>query len=151
MKPRSWSIVLLLSLFGLNLASASSLLLTGSDPEPFEKDYTGHCQVPTTLTIDPVGKVDWIKVHGDFSTCVGAQMLVMVAKNGNKINFAVETIAAGATELTFAFNSGGATAQFKQKFPDVVSGHLVPAGPLAPPLNTVTPADVTVEISDLWS
>ena len=40
MKPRSWSIVLLLSLFGVNLAAASSLLLTGSDPDPFEKDYT---------------------------------------------------------------------------------------------------------------
>lgn len=148
--------VVALLLFGLNVAGASWLSLTGSDTQPYEANFPAQCATPTVSFVYEVDskkdkKVTEIRLSGDFSNCIGSQVLVAVHKSDQSWNYAVKDITTAASSISLFFEKQDGTGDFRQRFPDVINQRLVPVGPLAPPANGLDEAGTKVTFSWSWS
>lgn len=144
-----------ISLFGLNIAGASWLSLTGSDSEPFEMNYPAKCANPDlTVVYDQEDKkerkITAIVLSGDFSACLGSQLLVSVHKVDQSYNYAVKDIEENVSSISLFFEKQG-TGDFHKRFPEVVNQRLVPSGPLAPPTSHLDIVGTKVSFSWSWS
>jgi hypothetical protein len=145
---------LMASIFILNLAGASWIAVTGSDREPFEKTFPGQCAYPVVSVVydhptKPNPKVIEVDLTGDFSACVGSQVLVTTYKTGHVHSYAVAEILEnqGVIEISFEKHGG----DFYQKFPRVVNHRLVSHGPTAPSSNSIDPAEIQVVFAWTWN
>jgi hypothetical protein len=153
-KKRLSLYVLMALIFLVNLAGASWIAVTGSDRAPFEQTYPGQCAYPIVSVVyddptKPNPKVIEVDLTGDFSECVGSQVLVTTYKTGHVHSYAVAEILEnqGVIELSFEKHGG----DFYQKFPLVVNHRLVSDGPTAPSSNSIDPAEIQVVFAWTWN
>ena len=146
--------VLMGSIFIVNLVGASLIAVTGSDRAPFEQTYPGQCAYPVVSVAyedptKPNPKVIEVDLTGDFSKCVGSQVLVTTYKTGHVHSYAVAEILQnqGVIELSFVKHGG----DFYQKFPLIVNHRLVSDGPNAPSSDSIDSAEIQVVFSDTWN
>ena len=157
MRKRTWMSLLLALIIFVNLVGASILGLVGSDATPWEHRYRTQCAQPKiTEDIDNndhgnAYKVRAIILTGDFSACIGQQMLVSVSKNGNKSSYAVYNCDSAIETVTLTFDSGQGAGDFKQKFPLIQHSRLVPQDPASPAPNDVNLSDIQVSFASSWS
>lgn len=155
-KRRSAAYLGLGFVFVLNLAGASWLALAGSDPQPWEKSFPGQCAHPTVSVVyeypkKPKPKVIEVDLTGDFSACVGSQVLVTTYKTGNIYSYSVAEITETTTSIKLLFIKHGGLGDFYQKFPLIVNYRLVPTGPLAPPTTSIGVSDIQVVFAWTWN
>ena len=148
--------VLMGSIFLVNLAGASWIAVTGSDREPFEKKYPGQCAYPVVSVVyedptKPNPKVIEVDLTGDFSKCVGSQVLVTTYKTGNVYSYSVAEIMPNQGTIKLSFIKQGGGGDLYQKFPLIITHRLVSSGPLAPPTTSINPAEIQVVFSDTWN
>lgn len=139
-------------LFLVNMAGASWLALTGSDRAPFEQRFSGQCADPTiSLNLDKTGnKVVEVILTGDFSDCLGSQLLVTTYKTGNVHSYAVKDVTSLTPTISLHFKVHDEQGDFRQKFPLVIENRLVPQGPLAPPTGSLDPSEMQVVFAWTW-
>ena len=142
------------AIFLLNLAGASLITVAGSDQEPFEKTFPGQCASPIVSVVyedpkKPNPKVVEVHLEGDFSNCVGAQVLVTTYKNRHVHGYAVAEILdfQGKIQLSLKKNGG----DFYQKFPNIIADRLVSNGPTSPSSDSIDPANIEVVFAWAWS
>lgn len=155
-KPGAFAYWLLAAVFVTNLVSASQIALTNSDRSPFEKRHPAQCASPLVSVVfdDPNKtnpKVIEVVLTGDFSACVGSQVLVTTYKTGNIHSYAVAEIYAHTRSIALSFEKKDASGDFRQKFPRVVNQRLVSDGPLAPPNPSIDPSEIQVTFAWSWS
>ena len=153
-KHRLFIYVALASILIIDLAAASLINLSTSDHGPFEQVFPGQCAHPVVSVVyeDPTKhnpKVIEVDLTGDFSNCVGAQVLVTTYKTGHIHSYAVADIVQnqGTIQLSFVKHGG----DFYQKFPRIVNNRLVSDGPISPSSNSIDPADIQVIFAWSWS
>ena len=156
MKLRSVTALGLVLIASLCIVGASVISLLGSDPQPYESRSSTQCAKPVVRTnygTDGNGsaKVFSITFTGDFSKCLGQQMLVTLFQGGNAYSYAVYNFTSSPPWVTLSFDSGQGYGDFKQKFPHVVSGRLVPYGPATPAQKEVPLKDIQVTFSSIWT
>jgi hypothetical protein len=153
MKQRNMLFALLVGgLFLTNMAGASWLALTGSDSVPFQQSFAAQCAKPQiSLKFDKTGnKVVEVVLTGDFSNCLGAQVLVTTYKTGKVYSYGVKTVTSSSSSISFDFEKQGGLGDFRQKFPLVVDHLLVPQGPLAPPTGSLDISQMEVVFAWEW-
>ena len=138
----------------LNVAAASLINLSGSDRGPYQESFPGQCAKPTVSVVyeqpdKPNAKVVEIDLTGDFSKCIGAQVLVTTFKTGHIHSYAVFDITSAQSTIQLSFVKKG--GDFYQKFPGVVNGRLVSDGPLSPSSNSIDPSEISVLFAWSWS
>jgi len=153
-KYRNGFYLAIAALFALNLAGASWIALIGSDQSPFEMTFAGQCAYPTIAVVyedpnKPNPKVIEVDLTGDFSKCVGSQVLVTTYKTGHIHSYAVADIVAGKSKIALKFDNYA--GDFYQKFPLISAGRLVPDGPQAPPNPSIDAADIQVTFAWNWT
>ena len=153
MKFRSVSALGLVLVASLCIVGASVISLIGSDPQPYESRSSTQCAKPEIAVVlnDKGNKVTAITLTGDFSKCLGQQMLVTVFQGGNAYSYAVYDFTSNPPWVTLSFDSGQGSGDFKLKFPNVVSGRLVPYGPSTPPKKDISLNDIQVTFSGTWT
>jgi len=155
MKGRTFPVyAVIASALTLNLAAASWISLHNSDSSPWERTFPGQCAYPSVSVIyDNPGaknpKVIEVDLTGDFSNCIGSQVLVTTYKTGHIHSYAVADIIdnQGIIQLSFIKHGG----DFYQKFPLVINSRLVSSGPVSPSSNSIDPNDIQVTFAWTWS
>lgn len=155
-KKRLSLYVFMASIFLLNLAGASWIAVTGSDRAPFEQTYPGQCAYPVVSVVyedptKPNPKVIEVDLTGDFSDCVGSQVLVTTYKTGNVYSYSVADILPNQATIQLHFIKQGGGGDLYQKFPLVTNHRLVTHGPLAPPTTSINPAEIQVTFAWTWN
>lgn len=148
--------LIVLVLFGLNVAGASWLSLSGSDSQPYEKTYPASCANPEISVVyendeKKQPKITEIVLTGDFSSCVGSQLLVAVHKSDQSYNYAVKDIDQNVSSISIFFEKQDGTGDIHQRFPKVIGERLVPTGPLAPPTTQIDVPGTKVSFAWSWS
>ncbi|MEO0024906.1 MAG: hypothetical protein RL196_1347 [Actinomycetota bacterium] len=138
----------------INLASASIINTSSSDNGPFEQVFAGQCASPTVSLVyeDPTKhnpKVIEVDLTGDFSACVGSQVLVTLYKTGHVYAYGVADIVAnqGPIQLFFQKKQG----DFYENFPQIVNGRLVSSGQTRPSSDSIDPAEIVVVFAWSWT
>ncbi len=151
---RAYLYLVLALIFVFNLAAASIIHLVNSDEEPWEKNFPGQCAHPVVSVVyenpnvsNP--KVIEVDLAGDFSNCVGSQVLVTTYKTGKVYSYGVAEVSANQTQIQISFIKHG--GEFYQKFPAVVNNRLVSQGPTAPSSNSIDPAQITTVFAWTWN
>jgi len=143
-------------IFGLNLAGASVLFLSSSDPLPWENKFPSQCATPV-LSLQYQNndknqpKVVSVTLTGDFSKCVGSQVLVTTFKAGHAYSYAVAEVVPNQGPIALRFEKQLGVGEFYQKFPMIYQHRLVSSGPLAPPTTSIAVEDVQVTFSWSWN
>jgi hypothetical protein len=152
-KYRIFIYVALVSILIIDIVAASLINLSTSDHGPFEQVFPGECAHPVVSVLyedptKPNPKVIEVDLTGDFSNCVGSQVLVTTYKTGHIHRYAVADIAENQATIQLSFlNHGG---DFHQKFPLVVNNRLVSDGPIAPSSDSIDPAEISVIFAWSW-
>ena len=153
-KRRLLLYALVASIFVINLVGASWIVLTGSDEAPFEQTFPGQCSHPTVSVVyddptKPNPKVTEVILTGDFSRCVGSQVLVTTYKTGHIHSYAVAEVLQSQEPIELSFVKHG--GDFYQKFPLVINHRLVSDGPTSPSSVSIDPADIEVIFAWEWN
>ena len=128
----------LAAVFGISVAGASVLNLSGSDRAPGSGTTEAACagdlvvQAPVKQGGTNNNKIVNVYVKGDFTTCEGQTIRIETDLNGIPA-YAFRIIEKDLTQLTFFFDAK--TGDFTDTSPTVVDGQLVAAGKLVGPGN----------------
>lgn len=144
------------ALFGTYLAGTSIISMAESDRQPVEKKFYTNCAKPTlSLELDdptkPQPKTTAVVLQGDFSACIGSQLLVTTYKEGNIYSYAVYDIVQNVSLIKLHFAKETLDGDFRQQFPEIQNARLTPKGPFAPATTSIAVEDVQVTFASVWN
>ncbi len=125
------AIAALAAVFGIAVAGASVLNLSGSDRAPGAGTTDANCagslviQAPVKQGGPNNKRIVNVYVKGDMTACEGETIRLEADINGSPV-FAIRTIGADSNEEVFTFNSSN--GDFTNAAPTVVDNQLVQAG-----------------------
>jgi hypothetical protein len=130
------AIAALAGVFGIAIAGASVLNLSGSDRAPGAGTTDANCagnlviQAPVKEGGPNNKRIVNVYVKGDMTACEGETIRLEADVDGSPV-YAIRTIGVDSNEEVFTFNT--TTGDFTNAAPTVVDGQLVQAGTLVGP------------------
>lgn len=138
-------------------AGASYISLVGSDPAPFEGNFSSACysnvQIEAPLENDGNGndfKVRRVIVSGNFSACQGETILLEARMGSTQKSYAFHVFSGAETNVVLYFDTGNGTGDWHKRYPTIVDSRLVANGPLTPPSAKLTEEEISWFVSYFW-